>query len=469
MRRRPTRRRRAQRRRRAGARERGAGPVARRRRAAPASSRARQIEALESGRLRRAAERHVRCAASCATTRGCWSSTPSRCCGAWPARVAAPDARRHRGAPRRTVPLPIPTATRRINRASRLALSLVRARDRLRRDVRVALRSRAPRRVASRGARGRSVRRRRAPEPRGRAGRRAGSAAAERRSSRRRRGAAPSRDRAEAQPRPQRRPRRQPPSRAEAARRPRDAAAPRARTHRRCASRASRGSRSATRDGKVLLSQLNPAGQRADGRRASRRSTLVVGNAPDVQLSYNDRAVRPRAAHQGRRRALHARVSRHDPHDACSRAGAWSATIAIGGGAPIVVQSMTNTDTEDAAATARQVAALARAGSEIVRITVNTPEAAAQVAAHPRRGSTRMGCDVPLVGDFHFNGHKLLTQYPGVRGGARQVPHQSRQRRPRREARRAVRDHDRERRASTASRCASASTGAASIRSCSRA
>ncbi len=81
----------------------------------------------------------------------------------------------------------------------------------------------------------------------------------------------------------------------------------------------------------------------------------------------------------------------------------------IGGDAPILVQSMTNTDTEDAAATAQQVAALARAGSEIVRITVNTLEAAKQVPGIRRRLEA-MGVDVPLVGDFHFNGHKLLTQ-----------------------------------------------------------
>jgi (E)-4-hydroxy-3-methylbut-2-enyl-diphosphate synthase len=85
--------------------------------------------------------------------------------------------------------------------------------------------------------------------------------------------------------------------------------------------------------------------------------------------------------------------------------------VRIGGGAPIVVQSMTNTDTEDAEATTRQVEALARAGSELVRITVNTPEAAAQVARIRERLEAR-GCKVPLVGDFHYNGHKLLTQYP---------------------------------------------------------
>jgi (E)-4-hydroxy-3-methylbut-2-enyl-diphosphate synthase len=85
--------------------------------------------------------------------------------------------------------------------------------------------------------------------------------------------------------------------------------------------------------------------------------------------------------------------------------------VLIGGGAPIVVQSMTNTDTADAAATAQQVAALARAGSELVRITVNTPEAAAQVA-RVRERLDAAGCRVPLVGDFHYNGHKLLTRYP---------------------------------------------------------
>ncbi len=85
--------------------------------------------------------------------------------------------------------------------------------------------------------------------------------------------------------------------------------------------------------------------------------------------------------------------------------------VVMGAGAPIVVQSMTNTDTADAGATARQVEALARAGSELVRITVNTPEAAAQVAPIRDRLEAR-GCTVPLVGDFHYNGHKLLTQYP---------------------------------------------------------
>jgi len=85
--------------------------------------------------------------------------------------------------------------------------------------------------------------------------------------------------------------------------------------------------------------------------------------------------------------------------------------VRVGGGAPIVVQSMTNTDTADAAATARQVDALWRAGSELVRIAVNTPEAAAQVAPICERLDA-LGCSVPLVGDFHYNGHKLLAQFP---------------------------------------------------------
>ncbi len=92
------------------------------------------------------------------------------------------------------------------------------------------------------------------------------------------------------------------------------------------------------------------------------------------------------------------------------RVGA-EAPIYIGGGAPIVVQSMTNTDTADISGTVTQVAALARAGSEIVRVTVNTSEAAAAVP-HIRDQLAAMGISVPLVGDFHFNGHRLLTQHP---------------------------------------------------------
>ena len=87
------------------------------------------------------------------------------------------------------------------------------------------------------------------------------------------------------------------------------------------------------------------------------------------------------------------------------------AGVAMGDGAPVVVQSMTNTDTADVQATARQVEELAAAGSELVRITVNTSEAAAAVP-RIRARLEAVGCRVPLVGDFHYNGHKLLTQHP---------------------------------------------------------
>lgn len=88
-----------------------------------------------------------------------------------------------------------------------------------------------------------------------------------------------------------------------------------------------------------------------------------------------------------------------------------SQIVTIGGQAPIVVQSMTNTDTADAIATAIQTKELALAGSELVRITVNTPEAAREVVAI-REQLDKMGVSVPLVGDFHYNGHKLLTDFP---------------------------------------------------------
>ena len=97
-----------------------------------------------------------------------------------------------------------------------------------------------------------------------------------------------------------------------------------------------------------------------------------------------------------------------------AKAGRQSVNIGgvqMGGGAPVVVQSMTNTDTADSIRTVAQIAELAKAGSEIVRITVNS-EAAAKEVAGIRNRLEQMGLDVPLVGDFHFNGHKLLTKYP---------------------------------------------------------
>ena len=105
---------------------------------------------------------------------------------------------------------------------------------------------------------------------------------------------------------------------------------------------------------------------------------------------------KPRLAEPGSRRAS---------------VGVTIGKVRVGGGAPIVVQSMTNTDTEDAAGTARQIAELARAGSELVRITVNTPAAAAAVPRIAER-LAMMGVEVPLIGDFHYNGHQLLEAEP---------------------------------------------------------
>jgi (E)-4-hydroxy-3-methylbut-2-enyl-diphosphate synthase len=85
--------------------------------------------------------------------------------------------------------------------------------------------------------------------------------------------------------------------------------------------------------------------------------------------------------------------------------------VKVGGGAPIVVQSMTNTDTADASATVNQIIELSKAGSELVRITVNSEEAAKAVA-EIRNQLDQKGCDTPIIGDFHFNGHKLLEKYP---------------------------------------------------------
>jgi len=99
------------------------------------------------------------------------------------------------------------------------------------------------------------------------------------------------------------------------------------------------------------------------------------------------------------RRSLQARVTWGDR------------VVTIGGDAPVRIQSMTNTDTVDVIGTAIQVKELALAGSELVRITVNTPEAA-QAVPHIREQLDRMGIDVPLVGDFHYNGHRLLTEFP---------------------------------------------------------
>ncbi len=118
--------------------------------------------------------------------------------------------------------------------------------------------------------------------------------------------------------------------------------------------------------------------------------------------------------------------------------------VPVGGDAPIVVQSMTNTDTADVEGTAEQVQALARAGSELVRITVNTDEAAAAVPPireRLERARRARAADRRLP----FQRPQAAERAPGLRRGARQVPHQSRQRRPRQQARPAVRGDDRDR------------------------
>ncbi len=110
--------------------------------------------------------------------------------------------------------------------------------------------------------------------------------------------------------------------------------------------------------------------------------------------------------------------------------------VPVGSAHPVVVQSMTNTDTADADATALQVAALAHAGSELVRITVNN-DAAARAVPEIAASCATSASAFPIVGDFHYNGHQLLVEFPEMARGARQVPHQPRQRRgeapPRRE------------------------------------
>ncbi|MCC9597615.1 MULTISPECIES: flavodoxin-dependent (E)-4-hydroxy-3-methylbut-2-enyl-diphosphate synthase [unclassified Rubrivivax] len=117
-------------------------------------------------------------------------------------------------------------------------------------------------------------------------------------------------------------------------------------------------------------------------------------NAPETPATIPSAAPLPRRSRQAR--------------------AVWgSRVVTIGGDAPVRLQSMTNTDTTDVIGTAIQVKELALAGSELVRITVNTPEAA-EAVPHIREQLDRMGIDVPLVGDFHYNGHRLLTEYPAM-------------------------------------------------------
>jgi (E)-4-hydroxy-3-methylbut-2-enyl-diphosphate synthase len=141
-----------------------------------------------------------------------------------------------------------------------------------------------------------------------------------------------------------------------------------------------------------------------------------------------------------------------------------SRVVTVGGDAPVRVQAMTNTDTVDAIGTAIQVKELALAGSEMVRITVNTPEAAAAVP-HIREQLDRMGIDVPLIGDFHYNGHRLLADFPACAETLSKYRINPGNVGKGDKHDRSSRRWSRSRR-STPSRCGSASTGAASTRSC---
>ena len=204
--------------------------------------------------------------------------------------------------------------------------------------------------------------------------------------------------------------------------------------------------------------------------------TVVIGNASEVSATLRGQLARSRPRHAEERGAVRRRVTLPQRNRAMSeqtlipRRHTRSADVAgvrIGGGAPIVVQSMTNTDTADVAATAAQVRALAEAGSELVRITVDTAAAAVAVPADPRRPRCRR---LPRAADrrFPFQRAQAPRRTSGMRAGARQVPHQPGQCRQGIEARRPVRGDDRTGHPSTASRCASASTGAASTPTCSR-
>ena len=102
----------------------------------------------------------------------------------------------------------------------------------------------------------------------------------------------------------------------------------------------------------------------------------------------------------------------------CTIGDARTGIVRVGSDAPVMVQSMTNTDTADIPGTIQQVAALARAGSEVVRVTVNHDEAAKAIP-YINEGLEKLGVRVPIVGDFHYNGHQLLIKYPGCAEGWR--------------------------------------------------
>ncbi len=224
------------------------------------------------------------------------------------------------------------------------------------------------------------------------------------------------------------------------------------------------------RSGQLLISRLVSA-HSVEPVRGTPPFDVVIGNASAVTLDLSRQAGRPRAVHAARRRATEPAMSM------CGSTCDHAAAHAPGAGrrhrhrrrrADRRAVDDQHRHGRRRRRRSRRSRALADAGSELVRITVNTAEAAAAVSAI-REQLDAVGCAVPLIGDFHFNGHKLLTAVSRMRAGAGQVPHQSGQRRQGQQARLAVRDHDRAGAEVRTSRCASASTGAVSTRTCWRA
>ena len=183
------------------------------------------------------------------------------------------------------------------------------------------------------------------------------------------------------------------------------------------------------RNDKVIFSKLNPAGSE-EHINATPPLKLIVGNARGVRLNYDDQPVNSRASYGRDGGASDARMSCIPQYGAAPRRASTPVSIGhvrVGGEHPIVVQSMTNTDTADIEGTAQQVEALARAGSELVRITVNTREAAAAVRADPRAARRSMGVQRAADRRFPFQRPQAAARsIPECARSARQVPHQSR-------------------------------------------
>ena len=227
----------------------------------------------------------------------------------------------------------------------------------------------------------------------------------------------------------------------------------------------SRRRRSARRRGAAVDRSAMPRRRRANFRgqpvtteRGHARDNVARAE-PEVTSSKHERPSQTEPANRSRMIASNRRPA---PPVRTRPRVVWGSrrSTTVGGDAPVRVQSMTNTDTVDVIGPPSRSRSWRSPAPELVRITVNTPEAA-QAVPHIREQLDRMGIDVPLVGDFHYNGHRLLTEFRPVPRRSVEVPHQPRQRRQGRQARPPVRPDGRGRRRSTTRRCASASTGAA--------